>query len=54
MATTDEIRSALSQVAYPGFTKDIVSFGFVKNIETGVKPRIEIEITAGSKRYPLY
>ncbi|HRF57612.1 MAG TPA: Mrp/NBP35 family ATP-binding protein [Campylobacterales bacterium] len=49
MATTDEIRSALSQVAYPGFTKDIVSFGFVKNIETGVKPRIEIEITASSE-----
>jgi ATP-binding protein involved in chromosome partitioning len=48
MATVEEIRSALSQVAYPGFTKDIVSFGFVKSVEAGAKPFIELEITASS------
>ncbi len=48
MAGIEEIRSALSQVAYPGFTKDIVSFGFVKNIELGAKPTIELDITASS------
>ncbi|MCI4399395.1 MAG: Mrp/NBP35 family ATP-binding protein [Campylobacteraceae bacterium] len=48
MTGIEEIRSALAQVAYPGFTKDIVSFGFVKNIEVGEKPHIEIEITASS------
>jgi len=48
MAGIEEIRSALAQVVYPGFTKDIVSFGFVKNIEAGEKPYIEIEITASS------
>lgn len=48
MATIEDIRLALSKVAYPGFTKDIVSFGFVKNIEIGDTPRIEVEITASS------
>ncbi len=48
MASIEEIRSALSQVAYPGFTKDIVSFGFVKEIKADAKPYIEIEITASS------
>jgi len=49
MATVDDIRSALSQVAYPGFTKDIVTFGFVKTINIGDKPYIELEITASSE-----
>lgn len=49
MATIEDIRQALSQVAYPGFTKDIVSFGFVKTIEAGEKPLIELEITASSE-----
>ena len=49
MATVDDIRSALSQVAYPGFTKDIVSFGFVKEIKADAKPYIELEITASSE-----
>lgn len=48
MATIDDIRSALSQVAYPGFTKDIVSFGFVKDIKADAKPYIQLEITASS------
>ncbi len=31
--TTDSIKDLLKQVAYPGFSRDIVSFGLVKNIE---------------------
>jgi ATP-binding protein involved in chromosome partitioning len=31
--TENEINSALSKVMYPGFTKDIITFGFVKNID---------------------
>ncbi|MBD3796167.1 MAG: Mrp/NBP35 family ATP-binding protein [Campylobacterales bacterium] len=30
--TEEIVKSALSKVAYPGFTKDIVTFGFVKDI----------------------
>ena len=48
MPTIEQIRSALSQVAYPGFTKDIVSFGFVKSIDLEPKPCIVVEITASS------
>lgn len=49
MPTIEQIRSALSQIAYPGFTKDIVSFGFVKSIDLEPKPCIVIEITASSE-----
>ena len=36
--TEEIVKSALSKVMYPGFTKDIVTFGFVNNIEiTGNK-----------------
>lgn len=31
--TNEEIRSALTQVKYPGFSRDIVSFGLVKSVE---------------------
>ncbi len=33
MPTPDEILAELKKVKYPGFTRDIVSFGMVKNIE---------------------
>ena len=32
MTTTQKINEQLSKVIYPGFTKDIISFGFVTNI----------------------
>ncbi len=45
----DLIKSALSKVIYPGFQKDIVSFGFVDNIETdGLSATIEITITSSA------
>ena len=33
MPTPDAILEALKRVPYPGFTRDIVSFGMVKDIE---------------------
>ena len=32
MLTQDQIRAALATVRYPGFSRDIVSFGLVKDI----------------------
>jgi ATP-binding protein involved in chromosome partitioning len=34
MATEDEIKKALSTIKYPGYSRDIVSFGLVKEIST--------------------
>ncbi len=31
----DQVREVLSRIKYPGFTRDIVSFGVVQNIEVG-------------------
>ena len=45
MITEDRIREKLAEVSYPGFSRDIVSFGLVKGIEVSgcdVKVRIEI------------
>jgi ATP-binding protein involved in chromosome partitioning len=51
--TPDTIREALSKVAYPGFSRDIVSFGLVKHIgvEDG-KVRIGIEIQTADAAIP--
>ena len=32
MLTQDDIKNALATVKYPGFSRDIVSFGLVKEI----------------------
>jgi len=43
------VKSALSKVMYPGFTKDIVSFGFVKNIAiNGTEVSFDVEITSSA------
>ncbi len=45
----EEILEALRGVIYPNFKRDIIDFGFVKNIETdGEKARIFIEIPSNS------
>lgn len=46
----DKIKEKLSSVKYPGFERDIVSYGFLKNVsaEHG-KVRIEIDIPSSSK-----
>ena len=47
--TEELVKSALSKVTYPGFTKDIVSFGFVKDIGIeGTNVSLTIEITSSA------
>jgi len=45
--TEDHIRGALSQVPYPGFTRDIVSFGIVKAVEV-VDGRVTVSLALTS------
>ena len=48
MLTKEEVLNRLKGVIYPGFEKDIVSFGFVKNVEIGEKILIEVEIVSSN------
>ncbi|MDQ1264097.1 MAG: ATP-binding protein involved in chromosome partitioning [Campylobacterota bacterium] len=47
--TKDVVNTALSKVLYPGFTKDIVTFGFVNSIEiNGNDVSFNVEITSSA------
>jgi ATP-binding protein involved in chromosome partitioning len=47
--TEEIVKSALSKVMYPGFTKDIVTFGFVKDIKiNGNDVEVTIDITSSA------
>ena len=47
--TEQIVKDALSKVTYPGFSKDIVSFGFVKNIKIdGTKVSVDVEVTSSA------
>ena len=47
--TEEIVKSALSKVMYPGFTKDIVTFGFVNNIAIdGTNVSFTVEITSSA------
>jgi len=47
--TEEIVKSALSKVMYPGFTKDIVTFGFVNNIViNGADVSFTVEITSSA------
>jgi len=49
MITEDIVKGALSKVAYPGFTKDIVTFNFVKDIKIdGESVTATIDITSSA------
>ncbi len=49
MLNKEKVQEILSSVAYPGFTKDIVTFGFVKNIEIdGDRVAVELDITSSA------
>lgn len=51
--TEDAIRSALSSVRYPGFNRDIVSFGLVKAVRiSGPDVTVEISITTRDPNVP--
>ncbi|MDA7817570.1 Mrp/NBP35 family ATP-binding protein [Sulfurimonas sp.] len=47
--TNEIVKEALSKVMYPGFTKDIVTFGFVNSIEiTGNDVHFTVDITSSA------
>ncbi len=47
--TEEKVKSALSTVIYPGFSKDIVTFGFVKDIQVnGTDVSVTVEITSSA------
>jgi len=49
MITEEIIKGALSKVAYPGFTKDIVTFNFVKDIKIeGESVTVMVDITSSA------
>jgi ATP-binding protein involved in chromosome partitioning len=49
MITIENIKEKLSNISYPGFTKSIVDFGFVKDIAVeGTKAMIFVEITSSA------
>ena len=53
MADTENIQAALKSVKFPGFSRDIVSFGLVREIEqTGDEVQVGIEITTGDPAVP--
>ncbi len=53
MVDTKKIQAALKSVKFPGFSRDIVSFGLVREIEqTGDEVQVGIEITTGDPAIP--
>ena len=49
LMTEEIVKSALPKVLYPGFTKDIVTFGFVNNIVIhGNDVSFSVEITSSA------
>ena len=50
MITIEKIKEKLSNISYPGFTKSIVDFGFVKDIAVdGDKVAVYVEITSSAE-----
>ena len=43
-----EVLTLLKSIQYPGFSRDIVSFGMVKNVDVS-KDTVEIELTIKTK-----
>jgi len=53
MINVELIKEALKQVKYPGFSRDIVSFGLVKSVETeGADVLVKIEIATKDAKVP--
>jgi ATP-binding protein involved in chromosome partitioning len=51
--TEDQIRQSLTAVKYPGFTRDIVSFGLIKNIKIdGNDVMVQMALTTADARVP--
>ena len=53
MLTEDQIRSALGAVKYPGFSRDIVSFGLVKGVQIeGGTVTVQLELATNEPAIP--
>lgn len=53
MMNVEQIREVLKQVKYPGFSRDILSFGLVKAVEVdGADVRVKIEIATRDAKVP--
>lgn len=53
MMNVDQIKEALKQVNYPGFSRDIVSFGLVKSVEVdGTEALVKIEVATKDADVP--
>ncbi|MFA5265624.1 MAG: Mrp/NBP35 family ATP-binding protein [Opitutaceae bacterium] len=51
--TTDELKSHLKKVKYPGFSRDIVSFGLVRSaILAGGKAQVSLSVTTSDSKVP--
>lgn len=50
---TDSIKAALKTVKFPGFSRDIISFGLIRDVElNNGEALIGIEITTGDTKIP--
>jgi ATP-binding protein involved in chromosome partitioning len=53
--TSDEIKEALKQVKYPGFSRDIVSFGLVRAAAwVGGTVKVSLSLTTSDPKIPLH
>lgn len=53
MITPEQVREKLSTVKYPGFSRDIVSFGLVKDIRiTGVDVVVQLSLATNDPKIP--
>jgi ATP-binding protein involved in chromosome partitioning len=53
MITPEQVREALSQVKYPGFSRDIVSFGLVKDVRTtGADVVVQMTVATNDPKVP--
>jgi ATP-binding protein involved in chromosome partitioning len=53
MITEEIILEKLKQVKYPGFSRDIISFGLIKQVKIdGSKVTLKLEVTTGDQRIP--
>src|SRR5689334_85564 len=49
MITEDQVKEALRAVKYPGYSRDIISFGLVKQINTGNGAvSVTMQLTSGT------
>src|SRR5205809_436798 len=49
----DQVRAALATVKYPGFSRDIISFGLLRNVQIdGSEVTVQLALTTNDPRVP--